>query len=82
MDNWVEHYGGLVFLFGAALLLFGRAGAKRDEMAAYIAHAITGLASLIAIGIGFGEGPPALWVAGVAVFVVNFGFLVQRIRHS
>ena len=82
MDHWMEQYGGLVFLFGAALLLFARAGAKRDEMAAYVAHALTGLAGLIAVGLGFGEGPRALGVAGAAVFVANFGFLVRRIRQS
>jgi len=82
MDNWVERYGVLVFMFGAALLLFARAGDKRDEMAAYVAHSLTGLACLIAIWIGLGDGPRALWVAGAAVFVANFGFLVQRIRSS
>ena len=82
MDHWMEQYGVLVFLFGAALLLFGRTGTTGNEMAAYVAHAITGLAGLIAIAIGLGYGPGALWVAGAAVFIVNFGFLVQRIRQS
>ena len=29
MDRWINHYGVLVFLFGAALVLFGRAGRNR-----------------------------------------------------
>ena len=82
MDRWINHYGVLVFLFGAALVLFGRAGARRDEMAAYVAYGITGLTGLITIFIGLSYGPRVLWAAGVAVFVVNLGFLVQRIRQS
>jgi hypothetical protein len=82
MDGWVSRYGVLVFLFGAALLLFGRAGAKGDEMAAYVAHALVGLGGLIALAIGVGYGPRLLWVVGAAVFVVNIGFLVRRIRQS
>jgi hypothetical protein len=82
VDGWITNYGVLVFMFGAALVLFGRAGAKRDEMAAYVAHGITGLAGLIAIFIGLSYGPRVLWAAGVAVFVVNLGFLARRIRQS
>jgi lysylphosphatidylglycerol synthetase-like protein (DUF2156 family) len=78
----MERYGVLVVLFGAALLLLARAEAKRDEMAAYVAHAMTRVGPLIAMGIGWGYGPSVLSVAGAAVFGVNFGFLVRRIRHS
>jgi len=82
MDRWLNHYGVLVFLFGAVLVLFGRAGAKRDEMAAYVAHGITGLGGLLTVFIGLSYGPRVLWAVGVAVFVANLGFLARRIRQS
>ena len=77
----MDHYGILIFLFGAALLLWFRS-LKPDEMAAYVAHGITALACLIAAGLGWQYGPPVLWIAAAAMFVANFGFLVWRIRHS
>jgi hypothetical protein len=77
----MDRYGILIFLFGAALLLWFRS-AKPDEMAAYVGHGIAALACLVAIGLGFEYGPRLLWIAGAAGFVVNFGFLARRIRHS
>ncbi len=75
-------YLGLIFLFSAALLLFLRAEAKSDDMAAYVAHSMTGFACLFAIEISLSAGPKWLWMAATAVFVVNFGFLVRRLRHE
>jgi hypothetical protein len=77
----MNHYGILIFFFGAALLLWLRS-LKPDEMAAYVAHGITAFACIVAAGLGRQYGPAALWVAAAAGFVVNFAFLALRIRNS
>jgi len=75
-------YGILIFLYGVGIVLFAVGWDKEDETTVYVGHTMIGFASVLAIGMGLGFGVPALWIAAAAVFIVNFGVLANRIRHS
>jgi hypothetical protein len=78
----VDHYGILLFLLGVAAVTFAVGWDREVETASYVGHTMVGLAAVLALFMGMGYGPAALSVAAVAVFLVNFGVLVKRIRHS
>jgi hypothetical protein len=77
-----DNYWVIVILGVASFLIFTRGAATRDQTYSFVGHGLTALTCLIALGVGLGYGPAWLWVAAAAAFVVNFVWLVVRIRHA
>jgi len=77
-----ERYWVIAFLGLITVTVFARGAARKDDTASFIGHALAGLTCLIAFGVGLAYGPPWVWVAATALFLVNLGWLFVRMRSA